>query len=53
MRWCSAQSLARYRHLVSVGSYCDQAVGASRSLEQGGEPSGDKVNLAACRWGGW
>lgn len=33
MRWCSAQSLARYRHLVSASSYCDEAVGASRSLE--------------------
>ena len=52
MRWGAAQSLASYRHSVSVSSYCDEAVGASGGTEQGGEPSADTVNLAARGWGG-
>ena len=53
VRWCAAQCLAHYRPLVSVSSYGDETVIVSRSLEQGGELSGNKVNLAAHGRGEW
>lgn len=53
MRWCSAWCPAHLRHLVGRSSYGDEAMGASRSLEQVKEPSGNKVNLATLWWGWW